>query len=261
MDAGAAAPWIVIPIQIIFIDLLLGADNAVVIAMACRTLRPEDTRKAILFGTGGAIVLRFVLTVLAGFLFTAPYIRLAGAAILFVIAVSLLKFREPNEATATPDPSNAAGAPGGGLRGAVLLILIVDTAMSLDNVVAIAAVARGDIWLLALGVLFSIPLLMSGSLVLANLLKRHPPLTVAGCALLGWVAGGMAAEDRAIAGWLHAHAPTFAALAPALGAACVLAWTLGLALSGRRRGIAGAPSAQPVGGWIARLLLRRMGRR
>jgi YjbE family integral membrane protein len=252
MDLSAVAPWIVIPIQIIFIDLLLGADNAVVIAMACRTLQPEETRKAILFGTGGAIVLRFVLTVLAGFLFTTPYIRLVGGALLFIIALNLLKIRPSSDPVVAPA---APGAPRRGLGAAVLLILIVDTAMSLDNVVAIAGVARGNVWLLALGVLFSIPLLMSGSLILANLLKRFPELIVAGCGLLGWVAAGMAVEDRAVAGWLDAHAPRLVTLAPALGAACVLAWALWLVFVGRRRGV--APSVQPVGGGLARYLLKR----
>ncbi len=236
MDFSAAASWIVVPIQIFFLDLLLGADNAVVIAMACRTLPPRDVSKAVLLGTAGAIVFRFILTVAAGFLFTAPYLKLAGAVILLVIAMNLLELEQPGELDVLSDGARASRPARSGLWSAVLLILVVDATMSLDNVVAIAAIARGNLWLLALGVLFSIPVLMSGSLVLADLLKRYPLLVIAGCALLGWVAGSMAVDDPAIAGWANVNAPALVAMAPALGAAFVLAQALFLARDRQRTG-------------------------
>ena len=223
MDFSAAASWIIVPIQIFFLDLLLGADNAVVIAMACRSLPPQDASKAVFLGTGGAIVLRLILTIAAGFLFTAPYLKLAGALILLVIAMNLLELEEPGELEVLTNAARSSPSTRGNLWSAVLLIVVVDATMSLDNVVSIAAIARGNIWLLAAGVLFSIPVLMSGSLILADLLQRHPALVTAGCGLLGWVAGGMAVDDPAIAGWASVNAPALGAIAPALGAAYVLA--------------------------------------
>lgn len=222
MDFGAAASWIIIPIQIFFLDLLLGADNAVVIAMACRSLRPDDTRKAVFLGTGGAILLRFLMTIAAGSLLRAPYLKMGGALVLLVIALNLIVQDEVGEldglANAAPSSTSARGS----LWSAALLIVVVDATMSLDNVVALAAIARGNIWLLAAGVLFSIPVLVSGSLILANLLQSYPALVAAGCGVLGWVAGDMAIADPAIADWANARAPALVLLAPVLGAAYVL---------------------------------------
>jgi YjbE family integral membrane protein len=222
MDFSAAVSWITIPIQIFCLDVLLGADNALVIAMACRSLRPDDTRKAILFGTGGAVLFRFLMTIAAGSLLTAPFLKLGGALVLLVIAVNLIAQDEAGElnglANATPSRPSVRGS----LWSAALLIVVVDATMSLDNVVALAAIARGNIWLLAAGVLFSIPVLVSGSLILANLLQSYPALVTAGCGVLGWVAGDMAIADPAIADWANARAPALVLMAPVLGAAYVL---------------------------------------
>lgn len=222
MDFSAVASWIVIPIQIFFLDLLLGADNAVAIAMACRSLRRDDKRKAVLLGTGGAIGFRLAMTIAAGFLLTVPYLKLAGAVILLVIAMNLIEQEEPGELAVLADAACSSPSARRGLWSAALLIVVVDATMSLDNIVAIAAIARGNIWLLAAGALFSMPVLMSGSLILANLLQNYPALVTAGCGLLGWIAGDMAIADPAIADWVAVNAPALVLIAPALGAAYVL---------------------------------------
>jgi len=222
MDFGFAASWIIIPIQIFFLDLLLGADNAVVIALACRSLHPDEKRNAVLLGTGGAIVFRFLTTIAAGFLLATPYLKLASALVLIVIAINLVAQEEPDESDISADARLSSPSPHGRLWLAALLVIVVDAAMSLDNVVALAAVARGNVWLLAVGVLFSIPVLVSGSFFLANLLQRHPALVTVGGGVLGWVAGDMSIADAAIAGWVNAHAPALVLIAPPLGASYVL---------------------------------------
>ena len=169
MDFGDGAAWLVIPVQIFFVDLLLGADNALLIALACRSLGPEDTRKAIVFGAGGAILLRLVLTVLASSLLALPLVKLVGAWLLIVIALNVTAEHASNGGE--DRPSSLAR---GDLWSAATVIVVADTAMSLDNVVALAAIARGNFWLLAAGVAFSIPVLAYGGLILTTLLKTAP---------------------------------------------------------------------------------------
>ncbi len=216
MDFGDGAAWLVIPVQIFFIDLLLGADNALLIALACRSLGPEDARKAIVFGAGGAILLRLVLTVLASSLLAAPLVRLVGAWLLIVIALNVTAEHGSNGDE--DRPSSFARAD---LWSVATVIVVADSAMSLDNVVALAAVARGNFWLLAAGVAFSIPVLAYGGLILTTLLKNAPGLVAIGAALLGWIAGDMAVSDALLAHWAYVNAPGLVAIAPALGAAFV----------------------------------------
>ena len=214
MSDGAA--WLFIPLQILFVDLLLGADNAVVIALACRSLPPSETGKAIAFSTAGAIVVRLILTTFANAMLAIPLVRLIGAGTLIVIALNL-----------RVDPAAAAAvsrraAASGDFFFAVLIIAFADAAMSLDNVVALAAIARGNFWLLSVGVAASIPILAYGSLILANLPRRAPLLVTFGAALLGWIAGDLAISDPVVAGWANANAPALVAIAPLLGVAAVL---------------------------------------
>jgi YjbE family integral membrane protein len=218
MEFGDGAAWLVIPVQIFFVDLLLGADNVLLIAFACRSLGPEDTRKAIVLGTGGAILLRLVLTVLASSLLALPLVKLAGAWLLIVIALNVTA--ELGTPAGEDRPSPLAR---GDLWSAATVIVVADSAMSLDNVVALAAIARGNFWLLAAGVALSIPVLAYGGLIVTTLLKNAPGLVALGAALLGWIAGDMAVSDPLIADWLNRDAPGLVAIAPALGAAFVLA--------------------------------------
>jgi YjbE family integral membrane protein len=216
MDFGAGAAWLVIPVQIFFVDLLLGADNALLIALACRSLGPEETRRAIALGAGGAIALRLALTLLASSLLALPLVKLAGAWLLIVIALN---------ATAAPESDqgedHSFAVARGDLWSVATIIVVADAAMSLDNVVALAAIARGNFWLLAAGVAFSIPVLACGGLILSTLLENAPALIAIGAALLGWIAGDMAVSDPLIADWANVNAPGLVAIAPALGAAFV----------------------------------------
>jgi YjbE family integral membrane protein len=215
MDLSAGAAWLVIPLQIFVVDLLLGADNALLIAVACNGLDPGDARRAATIGSGGAIVLRLLLATVAASLLAVPLVKLIGAWALIVIALNVSA--DSQHAL----PVREAGAARRDLWAAATAIVVADAAMSLDNVVALAAIARGNFWLLAAGVALSIPVLAYGGLVLSAALRAAPWLVRLGAALLGWIAGDMAATDPLIGGWIAVNAPALAAIAPALGAVFV----------------------------------------
>jgi YjbE family integral membrane protein len=216
MDFGDGAAWLVIPVQIFFVDLLLGADNALVIALACRALGPEDARRAIVIGTSGAILLRLVLTVVATSLLALPLVKLIGAGVLILIALNVTA-----EAASSPHAERSPARARSDLWAAASVIIVADSAMSLDNVVALAAIAHGNFWLLAAGVAASIPVLAYGGMILAALLRNAPALVALGAALLGWIAGDMAISDPLVADWANLNAPGLVAIMPALGAAFV----------------------------------------
>ncbi|WP_151637568.1 TerC family protein [Noviherbaspirillum aerium] len=191
-----AAPefWLALS-QIILINIVLSGDNAVVIALASRSLPSSQQKKAILFGSVGAIVLRIVLTFFAVYLLSLPYLKLAGAALLLWIGVNLLKGEDDEEEL--EGHSNLAAA--------IKTIIIADLVMSLDNVIGVAAAAKGNVFLLVVGLGVSIPLIIYGSTIILKLMTRFPVIITAGAALLGWVAGEMAFSDPAIDGWAAAH--------------------------------------------------------
>ena len=222
MDFGAGAYWIFVPIQIFFLDFLLGADNAVVIALACKSVHRDDMRKAVLLGTGGAIVFRLFLTFAASFLLTLPYLKLAGAVALIVIAINVIEQEGSGDVERSAEAPGSSLAVRGSLWSAALVIILADATMSLDNVVALAAIARGNVWLLAAGLAFSIPVLMFGSVILIDMLRKYPVLVTAGCALLGWVAGDLAISDPLIADWANTTVPALVLISPVLGAVFVL---------------------------------------
>jgi YjbE family integral membrane protein len=186
---GYTAFWLAVG-EIIFINVLLSGDNAIVIAMACRGLPDQQRRWGLIIGAGMAALLRIVFTVILASLLTLPYLKLIGGAGLLYIAAKLLVPEEPDrsdlEATAQ-------------LWRAVMVIAVADIIMSFDNVVAIAAAARGDYLLLAIGLAISIPLLVVGAALMAALLDRFPILIWLGAALLGWIAGETMATDPAVA--------------------------------------------------------------
>ena len=217
---SSAEFWIALS-QIILINIVLSGDNAVVIAMASRSLPPAQQKKAILFGSAGAIVLRVVLTFFAVYLLTLPYLKLAGAALLLWIGIDLLQDEEEGE--------NLEGHTG--LAAAVKTIVLADLVMSLDNVVGVAAAAKGNVPLLVLGLVISIPLIIFGSTLILKLMERFPIIIMFGAALLGWVAGEMAVTDPSIAGWA-AERHALHTVVPALGAMLVVA--IGKWLSTRR---------------------------
>lgn len=176
--------------QIIFINVLLSGDNAIVIAMACRNLPQPQRRWGLIIGAGLAALLRIVFTVVLASILMLPYLKLIGGAGLLYISVRLLvpEHSDRNQIEAVAY-----------LWRAVLVIVVADIIMSFDNVLAIAAAARGDNLLLAIGLAISIPLLVAGAALIAALLDRFPVLIWLGAALLGWIAGETIATDPAVA--------------------------------------------------------------
>jgi len=211
------AGWLFLLLQVFFVDLLLGADNAIVIALACRRLPPEDTRRAVLLGAIGAIALRLVMILFANALLGVPLVKLVGAWMLVVIALNV-RSHGGDDGRAFRSAGFAAD-----LVSAAAIIMLADATMSLDNVVALAAIAGGDFWLMALGVLISIPIIAYGAVILTTLIGRAPEIITVGAAFLGWIAGGMAVSDPLVAGWIQANAPALAVFAPAFVALFVLA--------------------------------------
>lgn len=180
-------------VEIIALNIVLSGDNAVVIALACRALSPEQRTKGIALGAGVAVVLRVVFTVLIASLLNMPFLHMIGSLLLVWIAVKLIV--EDGE---SDEDSIAASSK---LWKAVQTVAIADIVMSLDNVLAIAAVAKDSIPLLVAGLVISIPLIVLGASLITSLLSRFPVLVWAGAALLGWVAGEMFDSDP----WLIAR--------------------------------------------------------
>ncbi len=199
LDGGLAqldspAFWFAV-LQIVFADLLLSGDNAVIIAMACRGLPIEKRRWGIVMGAGVAVILRIAFVGIIARLMLLPDLKLIGGVALLVIAARLIVPEQP----ARREVQAAAQ-----LWRAVTIIAVADTVMSLDNVVAIAAIAEGSLLLLAIGLGLSIPLIMAGAALVTGLLDRFPLLIWAGAALLGWVAGDVMATDPAVVAHLTA---------------------------------------------------------
>ncbi len=199
---------------IIGVNIVLSGDNAVVIALAARSLPPKQQKAAIFWGSGAAIVMRIVLTIVAVELLRLPYLKLVGAALLLWIAIQLLL---------PEDEEDGGEAAAGGLGAAIRTILIADLVMSLDNVIAVAAAAKGSLTLLILGLGISIPLVIFGSTMLLKVMDRFPIIITLGAGLLGWVAGDMAVSDPAVKDWVDANAAWLHTAAPAVGAVIVVA--------------------------------------
>lgn len=212
MDLLQNAEFWVGLIKIIWINIILSGDNAVVIALAARSLPQEQQKKAILFGSGAAVVLRIGLTVVAAKLLELPYLQIVGGCLLLWIGTQLLH-SDDDEQDDQDEKSN--------LWIAVRTILIADLVMSLDNVIAVAAAAKGSMALLILGLAISIPLVIFGSKVMIRLMERFPVIIVLGAALVGWVGGESIVGDVAIQSFVQANA-WLHYLIPALGAILVV---------------------------------------
>ena len=182
--------------KIIGVNIVLSGDNAVVIALAARSLPPKQQKQAILWGSGAAIVMRIVLTIFAVELLRYPYLKIVGSLLLFWIGIQLLL---------PEDESDDGIEAGGNLMSAIKTILIADLVMSLDNVIAVAAAAAGSTTLLILGLAISIPLVIFGSTLLLKLMERFPIIITIGGGLLGFVAGEMLVSDPALEGWMRAN--------------------------------------------------------
>jgi YjbE family integral membrane protein len=199
--------------QIILVNIVLSGDNAVVIALAARSLPPRQQKQAVIWGAGAAVVMRIILTIIAVELLKWPYLKLIGAVLLLWIAVKLL----------LPEDGGDDGIESSdNLWAAIKTILIADLVMSLDNVIAVAAAAKGSLTLLVLGLAISIPLVIFGATMLMKLMDRYPVIITIGAALLGWVAGDMAATDPVVKDWVDAHAAWLHWAAPATGAVFVV---------------------------------------
>ena len=175
-------------LQIIWINILLSGDNAVVIALACRSLPPRERRIGIMLGAGAAVLLRIIFTMMVVWLMEIPYLKLIGGVLLLWIAVKLL----------TDETDEASVKESDTIWNAVRTVAIADMVMSLDNVIAIAAAAKGSTALIIFGLCLSVPLIVFGATLVITLLQRYPLLVWAGAGLLGWVAGSIMVSDP---GW------------------------------------------------------------
>ncbi|WP_411566967.1 TerC family protein [Pseudomonas oryzihabitans] len=179
-------------LQIVAIDILLGGDNAVVIALACRRLPDAQRRKAIFGGVAGAVVLRILLLFVASYVLGWPLLKVVGGVLLLWIGIKLM----------VPQEDEADVKAGTTFGQAIWIIIVADVVMSLDNVIAVAGAAQGHLGLAITGVLISIPIIIFGSQVILKLMEAFRWLVVAGAALLGWIAGKLIASDELLQSWL-----------------------------------------------------------
>jgi YjbE family integral membrane protein len=214
MDFASASFWAALG-SIILANVLLSGDNAVVIALAARSLPPHQQNKAIFFGSAAAIVMRIALTLLAVEMLKWPYLKIVGGVLLVYIGVSLL-LEGDDDGDLGKDGAHAS------LLSAIRTILVADLVMSLDNVLAVAAAAKGDTVLLVLGLGISIPLIIFGSTMLLKVMERFPVIITLGAALLGFLAGEMVMTDPALAGRFGAPSHTLINLCAMAGAALVV---------------------------------------
>lgn len=217
MDWTSGALWGAL-LAIIVANILLSGDNAVVIAMAARSLKPEHQKKAIIWGSAAAIIMRVILTIVAVKLLTLPYLKLIGGILLFWIGYQLL--------TDSDDEANIKSHTT--VSAAIRTILVADLVMSLDNVIAVASAAdkapeAARLTLLIIGLAMSIPLIIAGSTILIKVMDKYPIIITGGAALLGFLAGSMMVSDPAVVHWFEANVPNAESLAGALGAVLVVA--------------------------------------
>jgi YjbE family integral membrane protein len=190
--------WLAV-VQVIWINILLSGDNAVVIALACRGLPPRERRWGMIIGAGVASVLLIVFTGIVSMLMTLPYLKMVSAVALVWIAIKLLA-PAAHDAEDTPEAVQD-------LWRAVRLVVVANIVMSLDNVIAVAAVAKGNYILLTLGLVISIPIVIAGSAIILALLERFPILVWGGAAVLGWVAGDIFASDSVVLSFFSGFEP------------------------------------------------------
>jgi YjbE family integral membrane protein len=236
--------------KIIGVNIVLSGDNAVVIALAARSLPPKQQKLAILWGAGAAVILRIMLTFFAVALLALPWLKIVGSLLLFWIGIKLLVPEEPGDDVAASDS----------LIAAIKTILIADLVMSLDNVIAVAAAAGGSFTLLVLGLAISIPLVIFGATLLVKLMERFPIIITLGAALIGLVAGEMIVTDPVLVSWMKDHVAGFQLdgdkprfhgvnlelVCGAIGAVIVVVWGLWLAKrQAARNETAPAENAQP----------------
>ncbi|MEI7613176.1 MAG: TerC family protein [Betaproteobacteria bacterium] len=198
--------------QIIGINIVLSGDNAVVIALASRSLPPSQQKRAIIIGSGAAVLMRIVLTLTAVALLSMPYLKLIGSFLLLWIGIQLINSDEHSENIDSAD----------NLAAAIKTILVADLVMSLDNVLAVAAAAKGSFALLIIGLAISIPLVVFGAHMLLKLMERFPIIITIGAALLGYVGGEMGITDPAINDWVGENFHSLREIVPFSCAALII---------------------------------------
>ncbi len=213
MDIASPEFWIAV-LQIIAIDIVLGGDNAIVIALACRRLPERQRNLGIFWGVIGAIGLRVVLIFFALTLLAIPFLKITAALLLLWIGIKLLQ-PEPESSEHPVDASTT-------LFGAIKTIVIADAMMSVDNVVAIAGAARDSMGLVVFGLVVSVPIIVWGSKLVMKLMDRFPVIIIIGGSLLGWIAGGMFVTDALSKEWVNSQAGFLHWLAPFCGALLVV---------------------------------------
>ena len=213
MDIGTPQFWLA-ALEIIVINILLSGDNAVVIALACRNLPPRQRRWGVFWGAIGAIVLRIVLTFFAVSLLAFSWLKIIGGMLLLWIGIKLIA-EEDGEGNPDVHASDR-------LLSAVRTVVIADLVMSIDNVLGVAAAAKGSLALLVFGLVVSVPLVIGGAQLIMRMIERLPILIVLGGGLLGYVAGELVVTDSAFAGWVEAHARWLHWAAPIAGVALVV---------------------------------------
>jgi YjbE family integral membrane protein len=224
-------------LQIVWIDILLSGDNAVVIALACRQLPPHQRRIGVVLGAGAAVALRILFALVISYLMALPFLKVVGGLLLLWIAVKLVVGEDEDEKEIAASDK---------LWRAIWTIMIADAVMSLDNVIAISAASKGNVWLFVFGLALSIPLVIAGSTLVMAMIARFPIIVWAGAALLGWIAGEMLTGDVAVLNWLKASYPHWVLAAPNVP-------PLNLTVAGWMHysaGIIGVAIVLAVGAWI-----------
>jgi len=245
-DLVSQAFWIGL-LKIIGVNIILSGDNAVVIALAARSLPREQQKKAVFWGAGAAVVLRVILTVFAAALLALPWLKIVGSLLLFWIGVKLLIPEEGDDDIKASDQ----------LLAAIKTILIADLVMSLDNVIAVAAAAGGHMGLLIIGLAISIPLVVFGATLLIKLMERFPVIITIGAGLIGWVAGEMLVADAALQGWFSGMGVEYRGANPYVAGVSleIISGIVGVAIVvalgkwlGARKEAAAAAQAEPPSG-------------
>jgi len=208
--------WVTAVLQIVAIDIILGGDNAIVIALACRNLPKHQQRVGILWGTAGAIILRVILVFFATSLMEIPGLRLIGGILLIWIGIKLLTEVETHDLEGKINQSS-------NLLTAIRTIIIADFVMSLDNALAITAAAKGDIGLVVFGLLLSVPIIIWGSALILRLMERFPVIITAGAGLLGWLGGSLMISDKLLVKFTAMSSPANSTTAAAIGVIFVIA--------------------------------------
>jgi len=225
MDLSSPDFWFGL-LQIIFIDIILSGDNAVVIALACRSLPPKHQKMGVVLGAGAAVTLRLIFAIFIVYLLDIPYLKIFGGLMLFWVGYKLMM----------PQGDEEDVHAGANLLQAVKIIVIADAVMSLDNVIAVAAASKGSIVLLVLGLLISIPLVVFGATLLLRMIDRMPWIVPGGAALIGYIGAEIALKDIAWQNWIDTNYHWAHLVVPLIGA-------IGIVIVGRLVSPAPAPKA------------------